>query len=62
MLHGANQIDAGGLGIEIKKNFFLFISVYWHRPAEQPAPKPTEANKILPMMKRLSDHRNRQIR
>jgi hypothetical protein len=41
-----------------KMNFCLFITVYWYRPAEQPEAKPTEANKILPMMNRSSGHQS----
>jgi len=31
----------------IKKNFFIFISICWYTPAEQPSPKLVEANKIV---------------
>jgi hypothetical protein len=44
---GANLFDAGGLCIEIKKNFFLFSTIYWYTPADQPVPNSAEANKIL---------------
>ena len=30
--------------------------IYWYRPVEQPAPNPTEANKILPVINRPSGY------
>jgi hypothetical protein len=45
-----------------KKEFLLIFTFNWYTPAEQPAPNPTEADKILSMMNRPSSHQNRQIR
>jgi hypothetical protein len=44
------------------KKEFLFITIYWYTPVEQPAQNPTVENKILPMINRSSNHQNRQFR
>jgi hypothetical protein len=44
---GANLVDAGGLWIEIKKNFCIFFTICWYAQEEQTPPKLAEANKIM---------------
>jgi hypothetical protein len=44
---GACLIDAGGLWMDIKKNFCIFFTICWYAPEEQPPSNLAEANKIL---------------
>ena len=57
---GANLINAGGLWIEIKKNFCIFFTNCWYLPEEFPPQKPTDpikqrSNKVSRNYVRYSD-------
>jgi len=60
---GANVIDAGGLWIEIKKNFcIIFLQSVGMRRQNNFHQRWLRQTRYLLMMNRTSGHQNRQIR